>query len=148
MEFEISQVVITIVVVCLFLWRISFGTYNGLFAEATGFIAVIAAFAAVYYTAQIAGSALGSNFGEIIPRIGYLVIAFVVYRLMTALGNAFRKIKEIPVLGTLDRLLGAVVGVAEAWIMIHVIEFATGYSFIKPAIGVFMQIFNDFEKLL
>ena len=33
MDFDISQVVITTVVVCLFLWRMSYGAKNGLFAE-------------------------------------------------------------------------------------------------------------------
>ena len=94
----ITGIVITIVVVCLFLWRISYGTNNGLFAEAAGLIAAIAAFAAVYYLINIAGSVLGRNFGNVIPKIGYLVIAFIIYRITTALGNALRKVKEIPIL--------------------------------------------------
>ena len=125
MPLEISQLVITIVVVCLFLWRISYGTNNGLFAEATGLIAVIAAFAGVYYIMNITGSVLSSNFGAVVPKIGYLVIAFIIYRIMTALGSALRKVKEIPILGRFDRLLGAALGAAEAVLIVRFIEYVT-----------------------
>ena len=63
MTLEISQIVITVVVVCLFLWRISYGTNNGLFAEAAGLIAGIASYIAVYYLMSFTGSVLGNKFG-------------------------------------------------------------------------------------
>ena len=69
MNFDISQIVLTIVVVCLFLWRISYGKNNGLFAEAAGLVAVFAAFASVYYIINIAGSVLNQNDGVVIPKI-------------------------------------------------------------------------------
>ncbi len=108
MSFEVSQVVITIVVVCLFLWRISYGANNGLFAEAAGCIAVIAAFAGVYYIMKIAGSILSSRFGDIIPKIGFLAVALIIYGLMSSLAKTLKLVKEIPILGGFDRFLGAV----------------------------------------
>ena len=60
---EVSDIVMTVVVICLILWRVSYGTNNGLFAEAAGLIAVIASFAAVYYLTLIAGAVLNKNFG-------------------------------------------------------------------------------------
>ncbi len=142
MSFEISQVVITIVVVCLFLWRISYGTNNGLFAEAAGLIAVIAAFVAVYYIMTIAGSVIGNNFGEVIPKIGYLVVTFIVYRVMVAIGRAFSSIKEIPILGKLDRLLGAIMGAAEAYLIIYIVEYITGMDIFGPVIEVWKQLYS------
>ena len=146
MTLEISQIVIGVVVVCLFLWRISYGMNNGLFAEAAGLIAVIAAYFAVYYTISVAGSVLGMKFGEIIPKIGYLIVAFLVYSLMTALGNALRKVKEIPVLGGLDRLLGAILGAIEAALIIYIIEFVTDFEIFKPALGALNQLWAYIQK--
>ena len=132
MNFEISQMVIAIVVVCLFLWRISYGTNNGLFAEATGLIAVIASFAAVYYVMTIAGSVLTQNFGSIAPKVGYLVAAFIIYRIMSAIGKALRGIREVPVLGAADRIMGAVMGAAEAFIIVLIVEYVTDIRIIVP----------------
>ena len=146
MTLEISQIVITVVVVCLFLWRISYGTNNGLFAEAAGLIAVIASYIAVYYLMSITGSVLGNKFGEVIPKIGYLVAAFLVYSVMTALANALRKVKEIPILGGLDRLLGGVLGGIEAAIIIYLVEFITGLNLFGPAIAAWNQLFSYIQK--
>ena len=142
MNFDISQMVIAIVVICLFLWRISYGIKNGLFAEATGLIAVIAAFIAVYYILKIAGSALGLNFGSIAPKIGCLVIAFIIYRVMFSLGNALRGIKEVPVLGTADRILGAVMGAAEALVIVLVVQFVTEIKIIVPMMDMGKQLWD------
>lgn len=146
MNLEISQIVILIVVGCLFLWRISYGTNNGLFAEAAGLIAVIASYFAVYYLMSITGSVLGSKFGEVIPKIGYLIVAFAVYSLMTAMANALRKIKEIPILGGLDRVLGAVLGGIEAALIIYIVEYVTGFKILAPAMAACSQLFSYIQK--
>ena len=149
MSFEmITGTVITIVVVCLFLWRISYGANNGLFAEAAGLIAAIAAFAAVYYLINIAGSVLGRNFGNVIPKIGYLVIAFIIYRITTALGNALRKVKEIPILGGVDRLMGAVLGGVEAFLIVRIVEFVTGISLFSPVIINWNRLYDYVKALI
>lgn len=146
MNIEISQLVITIVVVCLFLWRISYGASNGLFAEAAGLIAVMASFAAVYYVMNIAGDVLTSNFGHIVPKIGYLVVAFLIYSVTTVLGKELRKIKEIPILGGVDRLLGAVLGAIEAAAIIYTVEYITGFGLLNPAVASFYQLCDYIKK--
>lgn len=128
---EISQLVLTIVVVCLFLWRMSYGINNGLFAEATGLIAVIAAFIAVYYSVGIVGNVLDAKFGSMATKIGCLVIAFAVYKIMTSIADAFRKIKTIPIVGGIDRFLGAVLGFVEAAAIILLIEYVTDLKIIS-----------------
>ncbi len=148
MNFEISQVVITIVVVVLFLWRISYGAGNGLFAEAAGLIAVVAAFAAVYYIMNIAGNVITASFGEVIPKIGYLIVAFAIYSVMTIIGNAVRGIKEIPVLGGIDRLFGAILGAAEAYLIIYIIVYVTGFDLLGPVISLGTQLIEYIRSSL
>ena len=148
MNTEISQVVITIVVVVLFLWRISYGTNNGLFAEAAGLIAVIAAFAAVYYIMNIAGSVMTANLGQVIPKIGYLIVAFVVYGVMTAIGKAVRGIREIPILGGFDRLLGAVLGAIEAYLIVYISVYVTGFDIFGPVTSLLTQLYEYIKSLL
>ena len=143
MSFEISEIVIATVVVCLLLWRVSYGTENGLFAKATGLVAVIAAFAAVYYIMNIAGGMLTSNFGNVLPKIGYLVVAFIIYSVMTALGKALRGIKDVPVLGWINRLLGGLMGVAEAVLIILLVEFVTGIQIITPMVAIGNRLWSS-----
>ena len=146
MDFEISQVVLTIVVGCLFLWRISYGANNGLFAEAAGLIAAIAAFASVYYIAYIAGDVLGNNFGDIAVKSGYLVIAFIVYRLTTVIGNALRKVKEIPLIGGLDGIFGAVLGGVEAFLIVYLVEYITDFKILSPTYALVISVFSSIQK--
>lgn len=136
MSFEISQIVTAVVVICLFLWRISYGTKNGLFAEATGLIAVIASFVAVYYVASLAGNVFGRNLGGVLPKAGFLAAAFAVYRIMKAMGNALSGIKEVPMLGAADRIMGAFLGAAEALTIILMVQFITGIKMIMPVISM------------
>jgi membrane protein required for colicin V production len=147
MNFEVSQIVITVVVVCLFLWRISYGASNGLFAEAAGLIAAIAAFAGVYYTMNIAGSILSSKFGAVLPKVGYLVVAVIIYSVMTAIGKAFRKVKEIPILGGIDRLLGAVLGAAEAYAIVYIVQYVTEMDFFAPVVAVGSWLFEYLKTI-
>lgn len=142
MSIEISQIVIPIVVIVLFLWRMSDGARNGLFGEAAGLVAVVAAFVAVYFIANIAGNMLNNNFGTVAVKVGYLIVAVVVYRIMSAVGNALKKIKDIPVLGGLDMLAGAVFGALEAGVIIYIVEFVTGIKFFEPVIALFTRGYN------
>ena len=145
---DINQIIMTIVVVCLILWRMSYGGNNGLFAEAAGLIAVIAAFAAVYYIMNIAGNVMTANLGQVIPKVGYLIVAFAVYGLMTAVGNAVRNIKEIPILGGLDRLLGAVLGAIEAYLIVYIVVYITGFDIWGPVTSLIKELYEYVRSML
>ena len=132
MDAMITQIVVTTIVVCLFLWRISYGAKNGLFAEAAGLIAAIASFAGVYYIMRITSNLLKSNYGGILRKVICLVIAFLIYKVMRSIAAALQGVKKIPILGRLDRFLGAVFGAIEAWLIIYVIEYITGMDFYGP----------------
>ncbi|MEE3494126.1 MAG: CvpA family protein [Butyrivibrio sp.] len=150
MSLDISQIVITIAVVCIILWRISYGANSGLIAEAAGLIAVLAAFASVYFVMGITENVTQKSFGGIIPKIGYLIVAFCVYRLMTGIGESLRKMKEIPVLGRFDKILGAVLGLFEALAILYLVEYVTDIKLLTSLQGAWTllsgKIRNDFWK--
>ena len=146
MNFDIAQVVLTIVVVCLFLWRMSYGAQNGLFAEAAGLIAVLAAFVSIYYIIKIAGDVLDYNFGTVVPRVGYLVVAFLIYRIMTAITDALSKVKEVPMLRGIDRLLGAIFGAVEAFLIIYLVQYVTKIKVIDTFKTVCLSLFDYIMK--
>ena len=139
---DISGIVILIVVVCLLLWRMSYGANNGLFAEAAGLIATLAAFISIYYIIKIAGDILSIKLGAVIPKIGYLFVAFLIYKVMNSLGEQLRKIKNIPILGGMDRLLGAVLGAVEALIIIRFITFVTGIEMMPVVIEAWGKVLS------
>ncbi|WP_029233505.1 CvpA family protein [Butyrivibrio sp. VCB2006] len=144
--FDISQIIMTVVVVCLILWRMSYGINNGLFAEAAGLIAVIASFIAVYYSINIVNNVIKVNLGDVIPKIGYLLVAFLVYKIMISISEAFRKIKNIPIIGTVDRFLGAILGIAEAVLIIALIEYATNIEIVTPVLSTCYQLVLLIQK--
>ena len=146
MNFDIAQVVLTIVVVCLFLWRMSYGAQNGLFAEAAGLIAVLAAFVSIYYIIKIAGDVLDYNLGTVVPRVGYLVVAFLIYRIMTAITDALSKVKEVPMLRGIDRLLGAIFGAVEAFLIIYLVQYVTKIEVIDTFKTVCLSLFDYIMK--
>ncbi len=148
MTFDISQVVITVVVLCLFLWRITYGANNGLLAEAAGLVAVIAAFAGVYYLMKIAGSVAEARLGGVLSKIGYLVAATVIYVVMTAIGKGLRGVKEIPILGGFDRFLGAVLGAVEAYAIIYIVEYVTGIDCYGPVKGLVIEGLKYIKELI
>ena len=145
MSIDISQIVITVAVVCIILWRISYGSNVGLVAEAAGLIAVLATFASVYFIMGITENVLDKSFGGIIPKIGYLIVAFVVYRVMTAIGENLRKMKEIPVLGSFDRILGAVLGLIEAIAILYLIEYITDIKLLTTLQSAWGEVFGSFK---
>ncbi len=144
---EISELVIAIVAICLLLWRMSYGANNGLFAEAAGLIAVLASFAAVYYIIKIAGDILNKNLGNVIPKIGYLVVAFLIYRVMNVLAEQLRKVKEIPILGGMDRLLGTILGMIEALVIIYLITFITGIQIFPVLEALFIRLVKYIKSI-
>ena len=148
MSIDIAQIAMTVAVVCLFLWRISYGANNGLFAEAAGLIAVLAAFASVYYIMEIVGKVIDKSFGGILIKIVYLTLAFVVYKVMTGIGGSIRKLKEVPLLGSYDKILGAVLGVIEALAMVYLIEFVTDIKLLTAFHGSWLTVLDFMRKFV
>lgn len=143
---DMNQIIMTIVVLCLVLWRMSYGFNNGLFAEAAGLIAVIASFFAVYYSINIVENVITIKLGEIIPKIGYLIVAFLVYKIMISIADALRNLKKIPIIGNVDRFLGAILGIAEACLIIALIEYATDIEIVSPVLSACYEIFLLIRK--
>ena len=145
---DISQIIMTIVVVCLVLWRMSYGYNNGLFAEAAGLIAIIASFLAVYYSINIVENVISVDLGRIIPQIGYLVVAFIVYKIMTSISDALRNIRKVPIVGKVDRILGAILGIAEACLIIALIEYATDIEIVTSVLSACYKVVILIRKSL
>ncbi len=144
---DISQIIMTVVVICLILWRMSYGRENGLFAEAAGLVAVIAAYIGVYYSINLLKTYNKVDLGEIVPKIIYLIIAFAIYMIMTSLAEALRKIKNIPIVGPVDRFLGAILGIAEACLIIALIEYVTDIEIVKPVLTTCYEVAYYIKKI-
>ena len=84
--------------------------------------------------------------GEIIPKIGYLIVAFLVYKIMTAIAEGLRKITKIPIIGKIDRFLGALLGIAEAVLIIKLVEYITGIVILDTALSVCRVLFEYIKK--
>ena len=69
---------------------------------------------------------------------------------MTGIGESLRKMKEIPVLGRFDKILGAVLGLFEALAILYLVEYVTDIKLLTSLQGAWTllsgEIRNDFWK--
>ncbi len=103
-----------IIIAIIFIWRITAGFRKGMVQEIISLIAMcVAGFCVVLILGAI-GSYLNQEIGKTIQIIAVLIVVCLVYRLIHILFTSLELISKLPVIKGLDKLLGAVVGLAEA----------------------------------
>ena len=138
-----EEFVVAVSAIMLLLWRTSYGYRKGLIAEALGLISVVAAFAVAYYAIRAFNNLKTFQLGEVPGKIIGLVIAFIVYRVFHAIADAFRHVSEVPFIGTIDSILGSIVGFAEACILIYVFTYITGIDVKEVALTVLDKLITN-----
>ena len=73
-------------------------------------------------------------------------MAFLVYKIMITISDDFRKIKSIPIIGSVDCFLGAILGIAEAVLIIALIEYATDIDIVTPVLTTCYEIILFIQK--
>jgi len=81
--------------------------------------------------------------GEVPGKIIGLIIAFIVYRVFHAIADAFRHVSEVPFIGTIDSILGSIVGFVEACILIYVFTYITGIDVKEVALTVLDKLITN-----
>lgn len=103
-----------IVIAIIFIWRISVGFRKGMVQEIISLIAMAVAGVCVVLILGAVGSYLEREIGRAIQSVIVLFVVCVVYRLVHTLFTSLELISKLPVIKWLDKLLGIVVGFAEA----------------------------------
>lgn len=110
-----------VIVALIFIWRIAAGFKKGMVQEIISLIAMgVAGFCIVLILGAV-GSYLDKEIGQLIQFIVVLIVVCLAYRLVNILFTSLQLISKLPIIKGLDKLLGAVVGMAEAGLIVGVL---------------------------
>lgn len=107
-----------IIIAIIFIWRIAAGFRKGMVQEIISLIAMCAAGFCVILILGAVGSYLNKEIGKTIQIIVVLIVVCVIYRLVHVLFTSLELISKLPIIKGVDKLLGAVVGLAEAGLIV------------------------------
>ncbi len=107
-----------IVIAIIFIWRITAGFHKGMIQEIISLIAMVIAGACVVLILGAVGSYLNQEIGKTIQMVAVLAVVCLIYRLVHILFTSLELISKLPIIKGVDKLLGAVVGLAEAALIV------------------------------
>ena len=107
-----------IIIAIIFIWRIKAGFRKGMIQEIISLIAMVIAGVCVILILGAAGSYLNQEIGKTIQMVAVLAVVCLIYRLVHVLFTSLELISKLPIIKGVDKLLGAVVGLAEAVLIV------------------------------
>ncbi len=111
------------VILIIFIWRVMAGLRKGMVQELISLIAMaVAGFCVVLIIGAI-GSYMDQEMNRSVQFIAVLFAVCVVYRLVHVLFTSLELIAKLPVVKGLDKLMGAVIGVAEAGVIVGILVY-------------------------
>ena len=111
------------VIILIFIWRIVAGFRKGLVQEIISVIAMAVAGVGVVLIIGAIGSYMDQEISKLIQTIVVLFVVCAVYRLVHVLFTSLELIAKLPVIKSLDKLLGAVIGLAEAGLIVGILVY-------------------------
>jgi membrane protein required for colicin V production len=119
-------------IVALGVWQ---GWRRGLISELTGTVAFAAAVAAAFlYPGMWDGFAqtlthLGAGSAHVVAMLAYAAVAYAV---VLAIGSALGAVAKLPIIGTLNRALGGIVGLVKAIVFVWVVLYVALFFPLSP----------------
>ena len=117
--YYISLIIITLI----FIWRAAAGFRKGMVQEIISLIAMAVAGFCVILILGAVGSYLNREIGKSVEMAVVLFVVCLVYRLIQVLFTSLELISRLPVIKWLDKLLGIVVGLAEAGLLVGLLVY-------------------------
>ena len=112
-----------IIIVLIFIWRVAIGFRKGMVQEVISLIAMAVAGVCVVLILGAIGSYLNQEIGKVIQMVLVLFAVCLVYRLVHVLFTSLELVSKLPIIKVLDKLLGAVVGCAEAVLIVGLLVY-------------------------
>lgn len=102
----------------IFIWRIAAGFKKGMVQELLSLIAAAVAGICMILILGAVGSYFENDIGQMIKTVLVLLVVCAVYRLVNILFTSLKLISKLPIIKSVDKLLGIVIGFAEAGIIV------------------------------
>ena len=112
-----------IIIVLIFIWRVAVGFRKGMVQEITSLIAMGVAGICVILILGAIGSYFDREIGKVIQTVLVLFVICIVYRLVHVLFTSLELVSKLPIVKGLDKLLGAVIGCAEAVLIVGLLVY-------------------------
>lgn len=139
------QVLVSLAVLIILLWRISDGYRNGLITELLTIAALAVGFVAILVSTDTLNKFLKGDNLSIVATALKIAIIIVIYRAINGIAAGAKGIKNIPIVGGANKLLGGVFGIIETYIWVYVLNYIIGYDFasaIKFTIAGVVSVFK------
>lgn len=112
-----------IIIVLIFIWRITTGFRKGMVQEIVSLIAMAVAGFCIFLIMGAIGNYLNHEIGKMIQIISVLFVVCLVYRLVHVLFTSLELISKLPIIKGVDKLLGALVGCVEAALIVAILVY-------------------------
>ena len=116
-----------VLIAVIFIWRIAAGFRRGMVQEIVSLIAMAVAGVCVVLIVGAVGSYLEKEISKTLVMVAVLFIVCAVYRMVHVLFTSLELISRLPIklplIKWVDKLLGAVVGAAEAGVIVGVLVY-------------------------
>lgn len=112
-----------VIIILIFIWRITAGFRKGMVHELVSLIAVIVAAFCIVLILGAVGSYMNQEIAKVIQMIVVLFVVCLVYRLVNIVFTSLELISKLPVIKGLDKLLGAGLGFIEAGLIVGILVY-------------------------
>jgi len=109
-----------IIIALIFIWRMIAGFRKGMVQELISLVAMAVAGVCVVLILGAIGSYLDKEIAQVVKMVAVLLAVCLVYRLVNVLFTSLQLIAKLPIVRWLDKVLGIVVGFAEAGLVVMV----------------------------
>ena len=106
------------IIALIFIWRIKAGFKKGLVSELNTVLSVLGAVLLGYLIKLKMGSAMKEGLGVTISLVLLICIVLLAIKILKAIITALKLFTWLPIIKGINRLLGAVAGIIEAFVMV------------------------------
>lgn len=110
-----------LIIILIFIWRVTAGFKKGLIGEIISLISMIVAGFCLVVILSAVGSYLNAQMGKLLQMILVLFVVCFIYKIVNVLFTSLKLISKLPVIKILNSLLGAVFGAAEAVVIVVIL---------------------------
>lgn len=120
---NIYYVIMVVVAISILIGGMRRGWYNGFAAEFNGFVSLLLAFYTVRLIAGVLAGREGRSLSDIAAGVILAALIAVFYKIYHMLFSMVSLLTRLPLLSTVDGLLGIVFGFAEGFIILYSLEY-------------------------
>ena len=102
----------------IFIWRMVVGFKKGMVQELLSLVAGVVASICMLLILGAVGSYFENDIGRVVKIMVVLLSVCIVYRLVNTLFVSLKLISKLPIVKSVDKLLGIVVGFVEASVLV------------------------------